>query len=108
MIHWIRLILVSLALAGLLSASGGAAFATKAQHHHHCEGMMDDQNCPSDDLGSLPACCIASACAFVQPTFSPQASLPSAVGDTQVGQLLRDDLSRSGVRPPPGLRPPIA
>jgi hypothetical protein len=109
MLRWTRLLLAVLAFAGVLGARPGAALAASGAHqHHHCMGMMDETNCPGDDQGQTPACCIAAVCAMVQPAFGQHASVRVAFGFTQIALPMLDDVRRSGVRPPPDLRPPIA
>jgi hypothetical protein len=107
MLRWVRLLLVAMALVGILTAGPGGALAGKAQHHHHCMDMASD-DCPGDDLGGLPACCIASVCAMVQPVFVGQACRLASNGFTRIDLPLRDDVQAMGVRVPPDLRPPIA
>lgn len=112
MIRWVRLVLTVLALSGVLSArpdaSSAAPSATHKQQHHHCVGLMDDQSCPSDSIGSVPACCVAATCAMIQPAFLTQDGVRISRVEHQLKLPLRDDLWRTGVRPSPGLRPPIA
>jgi hypothetical protein len=109
MIRWVRLFLAVLALAGVLGARPGMAAPAKAMaHHHHCMGMADETNCPNDDHGSVPVCCVAAICAMVQPVLSGQNSVLKPMGFTEVALPLLDDNWRSGIRPPPDLRPPIA
>ena len=109
MIRWTRFVLAILAVAGVLAARPGmAAPANDAHHHQHCMEMADEQNCPGHDHGAVPTCCVVAVCAMVQPVFCEQHSIVVPLGSTQVALPLRDDLWRTGVRPPPGLRPPIA
>lgn len=112
MIRWVRLVLAILALTGILAARPEASYAAPtASHehqHHHCAGLMDDQPCPGDSHGSMPACCVAAACAMVQPAFLTQDGVRLSSAELQLKLPLRDDVWRAGVRPPPGLRPPIA
>lgn len=109
MIRWVRLALAVLALVGVMAARPGVAVAAKgAHHHHHCMGMMDDENCPSDEHGAVPACCVAAVCAMVQPAFSEQESVLTSPGFIQISLPQLDDVWRAGFRPPPDLRPPIA
>lgn len=109
MIRWVRLVLAVLALVGVLAARPGVAVAgTGAHHHHHCIGMMDDENCPGDDQGAVPACCVAAACAMMQPVSCEQDSILTPLCFLQLSLPLLDDVWRSGFRPPPDLRPPIA
>lgn len=106
-IRWIRLVLAILAVAGVLAARPGIA-APAGGAQHNCMGMADDDKAPSGGLRTSPVCCVAAVCAVVQPTCHAQHALVVSLVFTQVPLPLRDDLRRSGVRPPPGLRPPIA
>lgn len=110
MIAWVRLILSVFALAGLVAAAPGAALAKAHKAvapHHHC-AHMPEGTCPDDDAGALPACCVASVCAFMPPAVLKQEAVPTAGISTLVDLPVRDDLWHSGIRPPPDLRPPIA
>ncbi|MDE2361105.1 MAG: hypothetical protein KGM42_00395 [Hyphomicrobiales bacterium] len=108
MLRWLRLVLSALALAGLLSAGEGGAFAAKAQDHHHCMSMMGD-DCPGgDDHGAMPPCCVTPACPMLQGLLSPEAAVVSPISATLLALPLRDDEHSFGVRAPPDLRPPIA
>lgn len=109
MLRWVRLVLSILAVVGLLAAAPGAAVAKTQQqtHHHHCMDMPDG-DCPDQNAGATPACCIASACAFVQPALPGAGAAFSLVDLALVDLPLRDDKRLSSLSVPPDIRPPIA
>ncbi len=115
MANWFRLIFSVLALAGLLAAGIGGAFAAKS-HHHCCPQFSADMTMDhhasggaGHDHGATPDCCMMGACALMAPVSPPEAYVvaPSAVY-AQAVSLAIDDAGPPSFAVSPGLRPPIA
>ena len=114
MANWFRLILSVLALAGLLAAGTGGAFAGKS-HRHHCPEMAaamtmghHASGAAGEHHGATPDCCVMGACALMAPVSAPQACVvtPSAYAQTVLPAI--DDAGPPSFSVSPGLRPPIA
>ncbi len=113
MANWFRLILSVLALAGLLAAGTGEAFAGKSHHPccpetaaamtmgHHASGGADDHH------GTTQDCCIMGVCALMAPVSAPQAHVVEPGGYAQAVLPAIDDAGPPSYSVSPGLRPPI-
>ena len=114
MANWFRFILSVLALAGLLAAGTGGAFAAKV--HHHCcpemsSAMAMDDHAPGgsgDQHSQTPDCCVMGACAAVAPVAAPHALVVMPPVYAQVALPAIDDAVFSSLSVFPDLRPPIA
>ena len=114
MANWLRLILSVFALAGVLAAGTGGAWAAKA--HHHCPHMtsapmaMVDHHGGNagDHRGAMPDCCVFGACAMTPVPGPSRAEVPFPVEFTQVFAPRLDDAGVPSLAVSPDLRPPIA
>ncbi|WP_298356438.1 hypothetical protein [Rhodoblastus sp.] len=114
MSSWFRLIFSVFALAGLLAAGTGGAFAGK-NHQHRCPemsvAMTVDHEAPGqagDNYGGTPDCCMMGVCALTAPVPAPQAYVVAPGSYAQAALPAIDDAGPPSFSVSPGLRPPIA
>ena len=114
MANWFRFILSVFALAGLLAAGTGGAFAAKVRHHccpEMSSAMAMDDHAPGGSghqYGPTPDCCVMGACAMVAPVAVPHALVVAPAVYAQVALLAIDDAVLPSLSVFPALRPPIA
>jgi hypothetical protein len=109
----LRILLFVFALAGILVAGAGGAFAAKGRHccpemsaaaamYDHVSGGAGHER------GATPDCCVMGACAFMTPLAPPAAMVVAPGVCAPVALPATDDASLPSLFVSPDLRPPIA